>query len=150
MLRLNNTIITNFFSALILFIFEFLKKNSKKTMTLNKIQLVLTIFILSGSFKVFPQAIKIQHSSISDQANLANQKLTFKIIESINDTWGYDILNEEKVMIHQASVPGQAGLEGFKTKEQAIMVANAIIEKINKGIKPPSISLEEMKLLGAL
>ena len=119
-------------------------------MTLNKIQLVLTIFILFGSFEVFPQGIKSQYSSISDKANFVNPKLTFKIIESINGTWGYDIFNEEKVMIHQASVPGQAGLEGFKTKEQAILVANAIIEKINKGIKPPSISLEEMKLLGAL
>lgn len=119
-------------------------------MKTNIIKLILFVFILFGSLNIFAQAIKSQHSLISGKANFVNQKLTFKIIESINDTWGYDILNEEKVMIHQTSIPGKSGIEGFKTKEQAILVANAIIEKINKGIKPPSISLEEMKLLGAL
>ena len=119
-------------------------------MNSNIISFFLTVFILFGSIEVFPQAIKSKNPLISDKSEFVNPKLTYKVIESINGTWGYDILNEEKTIIHQTSIPGKSGTEGFKTKEQAIRVANAIIEKINKGIKPPSISPEEMKLLGAL
>ena len=119
-------------------------------MTLSVLKFILSILIVFGSLNIIGQEIQNQPSLSSKKPNFSNPKLTYKIIESINGTWGYDILNEEKTMIHQASVPGKDGLEGFKTKEQSILVANAIIEKINKGIKPPSISLEEMKLLGAL
>ena len=114
------------------------------------IKFILFVFILFGSLETFSQAIKSLKPSISEKVGFSNPMLTYKIIESVNGTWGYDILNEEKVMIHQTSIPGKSGIEGFKTKEQATLVAKAIIEKINKGIKPPSISIVEMKLLGAL
>ena len=75
-------------------------------------------------------------------------ELTYKIIKAANETWCYDILSDGKTLIHQTSIPGKAGIEGFKTEEQAAKVAKAVIEKIKQGIMPPSMTLEEIKLLG--
>ena len=57
-------------------------------------------------------------------------KLSFRIIAAPNNTWCYDILNNGKLFIHQPSVPGMAGNEGFKTKEQAIKVAEQVMKKL--------------------
>ncbi len=77
-------------------------------------------------------------------------KLSYKIIPAANHTWCYDILAEGRMMIHQPSAPGLPGNEGFKTKAKAIKVAELVIEKIKKGEMPPSVSMEEMKKVGAL
>lgn len=53
-------------------------------------------------------------------------------------------------MIHQPSVPGLPGNEGFKTKAGATAVAKLVIEKIKKGEMPPTIELAEMKKLKAI
>lgn len=79
-----------------------------------------------------------------------NSKLTYKLIPAANKTWCYDILAEGRMMIHQPSAPGLPGNEGFKSKEKASKVAELVISKIKNGEMPPSITLEEMKKLGAL
>jgi hypothetical protein len=76
-----------------------------------------------------------------------NAKFTYTIIPAVNNTWCYDINMEERLFIHQPSVPGLPGNEGFKTKEDAEKVAKLVIEKIKKGEMPPSVTLEEMKEL---
>jgi hypothetical protein len=79
-----------------------------------------------------------------------NSKLTYKLIPAANKTWCYDILAEGRMMIHQPSAPGLPGNEGFKSKDKAAKVAELVISKIKNGEMPPSITLEEMKKLGAL
>ncbi len=117
-------------------------------MSKNIGKVLFAICILLLKLEVFSQE-KNNPDFKKPESNKAAE-LSFTIIKVANETWCYDILSNGKTIIHQTSIPGKSGIEGFKTKEQAILVANAIIEKINKGIKPPSISLEEMKLLGAL
>ncbi|MDD5694734.1 MAG: DUF4907 domain-containing protein, partial [Bacteroidales bacterium] len=39
--------------------------------------------------------------------------ITYKLITGINETWGYDILVDGRVKIHQPSVPCLQGNEGF-------------------------------------
>ncbi len=82
-----------------------------------------------------------------------NTNLTYKIIDAPNSTFGYDVYAEDRLMIHQTSVPGLPGNEGFKTKEDAEKVALLVIEKIRNpallshsggGEMPPTISIEEM------
>ena len=77
-------------------------------------------------------------------------KLSFRIIAAPNNTWCYDILNNGKLFIHQPSVPGMAGNEGFKTKEQAIKVAEQVMKKLKNGELPPKVIVEEMKQLHAI
>ncbi len=56
----------------------------------------------------------------------------------------------DRLFIHQQSVPGLPGNEGFKTKEAASKVATLVVSKIQKGEMPPSITLDEMKKLKAI
>lgn len=79
-----------------------------------------------------------------------NKNLSYKIIPAANNTWGYDIYNNGKLFLHQPSIPALPGNNGFATKSSAEKVAKKVIEKINKGENPPTISVDEMKELGAI
>ena len=76
-----------------------------------------------------------------------NTKLTYKVIDAPNHTYGYDVLADARLMIHQKSIPAMPGNEGFKTKADAEKVARLVISKIKKGEMPPTVSIEEMKKL---
>jgi hypothetical protein len=77
-------------------------------------------------------------------------KLTYKIIDTPKQTYGYDVFADGRLMIHQTSAPALPGNEGFKTKEDATKVALLVIEKIKKGEMPPTISIDEMKKLNVI
>jgi hypothetical protein len=78
-----------------------------------------------------------------------NAKLTYKIISAPNKTWCYDIYKDGNISIHQNSIPGVAGINGFSTKEKAEKVAQLVVTKIQKGEMPPTVTQEEMKAVGA-
>ena len=73
------------------------------------------------------------------------QKMTYKIIDAPNKTFGYDIYVDSKMVIHQPHVPAVAGVEGFKSRAHAIKVANLVIQKMKEGNMPPTLTLEEVK-----
>jgi hypothetical protein len=93
---------------------------------------------------------KQQKSDFPSGDAFKNSKITYKLIPGINNTWGYDILVDSRMKIHQPSIPGQPGNEGFKTKEGAEKVAKLVIKKMKKGEMPPSIDAKEMKKLKAI
>ena len=97
-----------------------------------------------------PAPDKEQAVQFPAASQFANSNLTYKIIPAAKKTWCYDILADGKLMIHQPSVPGLPGNEGFKTKEAAQKVADLVIEKIKKGEMPPGVTKEEMHKVGAL
>jgi hypothetical protein len=76
-----------------------------------------------------------------------NTKLTYKIIDAPKQTYGYDVFVDGRLMIHQTSAPALPGNEGFRTKEDATKVALLVVDKIKKGERPPTISIDEMKKL---
>src|SRR5580765_5059348 len=78
------------------------------------------------------------------------KNLTYKTIPSAEKTWGYDIYNNRKLLIHQPSIPAMPGNSGFATKAATTKVAKKVIEKIKAGESPPTISIDEMKALGAI
>ena len=91
--------------------------------------------------------------NVSAQQSLSakgSKNLTYKIIPAANKTWGYDICNNNKPIIHQPSIPALQGNNGFATKTAAEKVAKKVIEKINKGENPPTITIDEMKKMGVL
>ena len=77
----------------------------------------------------------------------ANTKLAYKIIDAPNNTYGYDVLADGRLLIHQKSIPAMPGNDGFKTKADASRVAQLVIGKIKKGEMPPTVTIEEMKKL---
>jgi hypothetical protein len=64
-----------------------------------------------------------------------------------SDTWGYEILIDKKVYIHQEFIPALEGNQLFKNKKDALKVGRAVMYKI-KNKKLPALSKEEvLKLL---
>jgi len=82
--------------------------------------------------------------------NLNIQKdVTFKIYKNADKTFGYDILKDSKIFIHQPTIPAMIGTKGFIQKKSAINVAALVVYKIEHGILPPSVSHFELDSLKA-
>lgn len=107
--------------------------------------LFLNITILYAQAPASPQA----NNTVSFPASsaTANKILTYQIIDAPNNTFCYDIYADGRLMIHQTSIPGLPGNEGFKTKDDAIKVAEMVVYKIRNGEMPPTVSIDEMKSL---
>jgi hypothetical protein len=76
------------------------------------------------------------------------KSITSKVFFGLSG-WGYDILVNDTLFIHQESIPVLAGKQGFPKKEQAEQAANLIINKMERG-QLPTISTFEMKQLLSL
>jgi len=87
----------------------------------------------------FPQASRV-----------AGARLTHRIIPAESNTWGYDILANGKLLIHQPGIPAVPGNRGFRNQAAAERVAQLVIRKIRKGEMPPTVTVPEMKQVKAL
>jgi len=62
--------------------------------------------------------------------------------------WGYRILEDTIPVIEQRFIPGVQGTVGFETKDQALKTGALVVSKLNKGIWPPTITMQELDSLG--
>jgi hypothetical protein len=62
--------------------------------------------------------------------------------------WGYSILNNGKLFIHQPTIPGQPGIVGFASETEARRVGERVVEKIQKEKALPTLTNEELRQLG--
>jgi hypothetical protein len=62
--------------------------------------------------------------------------------------WGYRISEKGKQIIDQQTIPGIPGNQGFSSSADAQKVAELVIDKLEKGTFPPTISEEELQKLG--
>jgi hypothetical protein len=95
-------------------------------------------------------ATMLNRSMAQEAATPQTAALTYQIIDSQNNTFGYDVYRDGKLLIHQTSIPAMPGNDGFKTRDDAAKVAELVMYKIRKGEMPPTITVEEMKELGVL
>src|SRR5690242_15969909 len=61
--------------------------------------------------------------------------------------WGYDILQKNKIVIHQDFIPGLPTMKGFAKKEQAERTAELVIDKLKAGGFPSVTSKELNEIL---
>ena len=126
------------------------------TITRFPILFILLTFLLCGVItnRILAQeklpAKTGQKSDFPSGDTFKNARITYRLIPGINNTWGYDILVNGKLTIHQPSVPALPGNEGFRTKENAGKAAKLAIKKMKKGEMPPSIDAEELKKIKAI
>jgi hypothetical protein len=98
-----------------------------------------------------PSAVeKPKEAEVPKKSPYADADLSVKIIPSANNTFGYDILIYGRPLVHQPSIPGLPGNEGFTTKERAQKVADLVMKKIKNNEMPPTVTIEELSNLGAL
>lgn len=64
--------------------------------------------------------------------------------------WGYDIYLNDVLKIHQPHIPVVQGIQGFKSAYDAELVAKKVIEKLDAGIMPPTLSEQELRELGVI
>lgn len=86
-----------------------------------------------GHISINPNSIFYSHSDT-----------TYRIIPSIDNTYGYEILIKGKALIRQKNIPGLPGLAGFKRKEDAEKAARLVLKKLAAGMMPPSIDRHEL------
>ncbi len=65
---------------------------------------------------------------------------SYQIIDAADNTYGYDILVDNKILIHQTTVPGLSGVTGFIQRSAAIKIAELVVEKMKTGQMPPSVT----------
>jgi hypothetical protein len=83
---------------------------------------------------------------ISINTNKKSGDRMFKIESQAIQTssgWGYNILVDHKIFIHQEYIPAISGNKSFVNKEDAMKVADLAIEKIKKG-KLPSLTKDDI------
>ncbi len=86
--------------------------------------------------------------SLPDPISLNPSKITefvFLLTTNSDGTFGYEVTERGKLVISQPNIPGQSGTTGFTKKEQAAAAAKLVIEKLEQGIMPPTISEKELK-----
>lgn len=112
--------------------------------------IVCKSFITLVCILVFPFLSKAQTATTSAKTSQlptpmiqTGQKLTYKTIQSEDQTWGYEISVDNTPFIRQNSIPGQAGNKGFPEAKQAEATAKLVIEKLKRN-ESPSISEEEL------
>ena len=68
---------------------------------------------------------------------------TFKVANG----WGYDILVNDSILIHQESIPVLQANQVFKNKEQAEQTAELVVQKLKKGQHPTLTKFDLDKIL---
>ena len=86
-------------------------------------------------------------SEKNKEQELVVENLLLKITDSEYAGFGFEILQGTSPLIIQPHIPAIQGVKGFKTKEQAAIIGNYMIYKINHGIMPPSISVKDLDSL---
>ena len=61
--------------------------------------------------------------------------------------WGYDILTDGRIFIHQPIIPAIPGDTGFRTKEDALAVGQKVLAQVMAG-KLPMVTAKEVQDMG--
>ena len=93
------------------------------------------------------QKIEINNSDQKMQVG-SSDSLTVEIFSSDSLGYGFKIIQGGELLINQPHIPAIQGLKGFENEHEARRTADFMIQKIEKGILPPSISITELDSLG--
>jgi hypothetical protein len=91
----------------------------------HKLVLLVAILFAAGS-TIFLLAIKPAPTS---------KGLSYNCFKT-EQGWGYDVLVNDRIIIHQPFIPGKSGVNGFSTEQEAGADAQNVIEKIKSGEFP--------------
>jgi hypothetical protein len=83
------------------------------------------------------------------QNNHVGQKFLHAIPVQTAYGWGYNILADDKIFIKQEYMPGVPGKQGFKSADDALLVASLVIKKISSN-QLPTITSGELDSLGLI
>ncbi len=104
----------------------------------------LIVAIAYPSYKAY----KEKNAAVEPGPNpYANSLVEAKLYQNEDQTWGYDIIIDGNIYVHQPTKPAVGGNSGFATEAEAQSVADLVISKIKNNVLPPSVTPEEIKNL---
>lgn len=120
--------------------------------------LLYLFFIIFISCSSQPEKVEQASAVTNNQTQTEEPTATpnfstqFFLVDSLNPKlgFGYNILIDGAIFIHQTSIPAMAGNNAFTTKDKAELVANLMVYKLKNNIMPPSISKQELDSLKIL
>lgn len=77
---------------------------------------------------------------------MANATIQYFIIKAEENTYGYTIFIDGKMVIEQKTIPGFSGKLGFQNKGIAEKVAKLVINKIKDGEMLPTLNQDEVSM----
>lgn len=111
---------------------------------------VIFVLLVVVACSQTPTKSSEEESNGDTNTTLATEKYEVITTENQDQSFGYQILKDGKLMIDQKNIPAVQGNRGFSSKSDAEKVANFAIDKIKKGAFPPTISVEELDSLGVI
>ncbi len=106
--------------------------------------IIVVLFTLCSALSASAQQATQQQAATQFPAAKKDATITHRIIEAPNGTFGYEILSDGKLLVHQTNIPGRPGNNGCRTKEEAERLAALVITKVKKGEMPPTVMKEEL------
>lgn len=118
----------------------------------------MKLFLVSFSFVILLCACSQEESENNDitmpqieaQELVSDDNYTLETYPNENETWGYRILKDDAQFINQPHIPAVQGNAGFSNQEKAEKAGNFVLDKLRKGIVPPTVSYSELDSLGVL
>jgi len=92
------------------------------------ISLVAVIMLVTASAIIISKKNKTAGSN--DMLPVALRTL------KMGDGWGYEVLVDNKVYIHQDCIPAISSFKRFSTESEAMLIGNKVVDKIKHGHKP--------------
>ena len=77
------------------------------------------------------------------QSTTKENKISYATFQT-QSGWGYNIMAENKIVIHQENIPSLAVDKSFSTQQQANKAAEIVSKKLASG-KIPSLTVQEVK-----
>lgn len=102
--------------------------------------------IIKYNFIVISIAVAIATAIPFFLVRPAKEHVEYKVFRTGNG-WGYDILVNGKLFIHQQNIPSIGGEEGFSKKSEAEKTAALIINKIERHQLPAVTKFEILQIL---
>lgn len=115
----------------------------------------LYLFIICIVLSVAGTAVSAGNEPLKTKPNhpdnpYAGAEISVKIIPSLNNTFGYQIIVNGKTLVHQPHIPAVSGNEGFPSAEKARKVAEFVVKKIETNEMPPTVTTSDLKKMGVL
>ena len=85
----------------------------------------ITVFIISF-FQACHDSSKEDHRRSDAEKGVV---ISLRFMETPSGSWGYEILLDKKVYIHQEYLPALEGQQPFSSKKEARKVGRAVLEK---------------------
>lgn len=110
-------------------------------------KLIIQISILFIHISLIGCNNKRQLRSEEKTNSIIETSYSYKVFQSLDSSWGFDLIDNGKILIHQSIKPALSGNKGFSKNEYAEEAAQLMIKKMENGIMPPSLSADEVKTI---